>query len=115
VDREVAALQRVIASFHRCRNSFSPFSRLPVEVIAQIFTIHAENQPPASDEWNWPEGESGVPSLSHLQLGWIVVTHVCRHWRDVAIAHTSLWTTIPFGLGERWVQEMFNRAKSAPV
>ncbi|KAF5369445.1 hypothetical protein D9758_002646 [Tetrapyrgos nigripes] len=29
----------------------------------------------------------------------VLVSHVCRHWRDVAVNSTSLWTTIEFSAG----------------
>jgi hypothetical protein len=49
------------------------------------------------------------------RLGWIRLSHVCRHWRDVALAYPSLWDHIPFSLGERWSRTALERAKSSEL
>lgn len=28
-------------------------------------------------------------------MGWVVLAHVCRHWREVVFSPSDLWTRIP--------------------
>jgi hypothetical protein len=41
-----------------------------------------------------------------LTLGWITVTHLSRHWRQVALSNPKLWVNIVFDLGTEWAKEM---------
>jgi len=56
-------------------------------------------------------------SLTSIQfaLGWITVTQVCRHWRQVALSNPTLWVNIVFDLGVEWAEEMLERSKAAPI
>ncbi|KAI0050364.1 hypothetical protein FA95DRAFT_1467881, partial [Auriscalpium vulgare] len=78
-------------------------SRLPPEILGLVFSFEAEMDPPRCYEDAKPN------------LGWINVTHVCRRWRYIATDHSSLWARIEFTLGERWVEEMFRRARTSPL
>ncbi|CAL1712489.1 unnamed protein product [Somion occarium] len=57
---------------------------LPVELISRIFTIGVEEQ---------PEPEKLPPATHTFE---VLVSHVCRHWRDVALHTPGLWTNIHF-------------------
>ncbi|KAH9957779.1 hypothetical protein BC827DRAFT_1223123, partial [Russula dissimulans] len=50
-----------------------------------------------------------------LALGWITVTHVSHHWRQVALSNPNLWVDIAFDLGTEWAEEMLERSKPAPI
>ncbi|KAI0311244.1 hypothetical protein OF83DRAFT_1151684 [Amylostereum chailletii] len=117
VDRELAAVYDVLCAFKTRRNALASISRLPPEVLSRIFSIHAINQPPGSDNYVWDDKdeEADPPSMSQVQLGWITVTHVCRHWRQLALDQPCLWTEICFALGNRWVEEMLVRSRAAPI
>ena len=53
---------------------------------------------------------------AHARLAWIVpATHVCGHWRAVAIAYSCFWTDINTDLGREWALEMMHRARLVPV
>ena len=52
---------------------------------------------------------------AQLALGWITVTHVCRHWRQVALSNPNLWANIVFDLGAEWAEQMLERSKAAPI
>ncbi|GJE88384.1 F-box protein [Phanerochaete sordida] len=45
---------------------------------------------------------------------WIVVTHVCKRWRDIAVNCPSLWTRVIVGRAER-VDAFLNRAKDCTL
>ncbi len=90
-----------MASLLMRRNSLTPVFLLPPELLARVFHFHALVEPPWSN-------------LN--KLGWINVTHVCRHWRQVALDHASLWARISgFPLNTTWVIEQLSRAKNAPL
>ena len=114
IDDELEALKVVAADFRTQRNALSSIGSLPAEILSRIFALHALHQPPGEVLWETDDSEE-PPSLSQLELGWITVTHVCRRWRNVALANPSLWARIAFSLGDRWVDEMLARAGPAPV
>lgn len=43
------------------------------------------------------------------------VTHVCRHWRAVALDYPFLWGNITYELGTQWTMLMMERAKYATI
>ncbi|KAI0290883.1 hypothetical protein BC826DRAFT_517578 [Russula brevipes] len=47
---------------------------------------------------------------------WISLTHVCRHWRQVALDDSSLWARISgYQVSTAWVSEALARARNAPL
>ncbi|KAF7370559.1 F-box domain-containing protein [Mycena sanguinolenta] len=58
-------------------NTLAPISCLPPELLCHIFLFCAALPDSAS-------------------LGWLVVTHVTHHWREVALACPELWANIIF-------------------
>ena len=98
------------------RNNFSLIGKLPPEILSCIFSFHALNQPNSSDLIYDPDDPfPSSPSPTRVGLGWIAVTHVCRHWRQVALSDPNLWRTISFDLGAEWAEEMLARSKSALI
>ncbi|KAH7912408.1 hypothetical protein BJ138DRAFT_794167 [Hygrophoropsis aurantiaca] len=47
-------------------------------------------------------------------LMWIGVTHVCRHWRQVALAFPALWTLLVLE-NSSWTEQLLIRSKMAPL
>ncbi|KII86788.1 hypothetical protein PLICRDRAFT_93441 [Plicaturopsis crispa FD-325 SS-3] len=84
------------------RNTFTHINRLPTEILSEIFlwsrigTFYPIFTPP--------------PKLSR----WIRITHVCRHWRDVALDCPRLWNTIVPN-NPNWTREWLIRSKEAPL
>ncbi|KIK64311.1 hypothetical protein GYMLUDRAFT_39872 [Collybiopsis luxurians FD-317 M1] len=65
----------------RIRNSLTAVHRFPPEILSEIFCVYMEDN-------------QDVP------LAQLLLTHVCRIWRNVAIINTpSLWTTLYVSLG----------------
>ncbi|KAI9513163.1 hypothetical protein F5148DRAFT_277455 [Russula earlei] len=88
----------------------TPALRLLPEILAIIFSFHAEANP--------PEENGIVPrgmTIAQFRLGWITVTHVCPIWRQVALDHRTLWTYHRFNLGLEWTAELLRRAGDAPL
>src|SRR5260221_8229787 len=80
-----------------------PIYHLPIEILQRIFSCLAEPRPPDHDPFLqvYPE--------------WIAITYVCRHWRDVALNHRSLWGSITPNLSLAWIEALMDRSRSAPV
>ena len=89
----------------------SSVSRLLPEILVLIFAFLAEVSPTTNSSGDAPEG-IGRPQG---RLGWIIVTHVCSFWRQVALDHRTLWTHHRFDLGLEWTAEMLRRAGDAPL
>lgn len=83
VDDEIERLKSNIRSFLSHRNTLSPISRLPSEILSHIFAL---TQP--------PEDSDQSKEKSFTSFDWIVVSHVCRAWRFIALGCATLWTGI---------------------
>ncbi|KAA1478983.1 hypothetical protein DENSPDRAFT_750428, partial [Dentipellis sp. KUC8613] len=103
-----------LAAYMRSRyNALSSTSHLPAEVLVRIFVSLRQIEP-----------SKVVPKClcePHLRgfrgtvIGWLKVTHVCRQWREAALAHPALWSDIIFTLGTKWRDEMLRRSRMAPL
>uniref|UniRef100_A0A8H7XVH0 F-box domain-containing protein n=1 Tax=Psilocybe cubensis TaxID=181762 RepID=A0A8H7XVH0_PSICU len=98
IDAEVTKHKNFILSLRTRRNTFSPISRLPPELLSRIFGFLSQDS----------------PLYGTTVLSWIRVSYVCRTWRSVALNHPSLWSTLPLGYC-RWTKEMLNRSKMASL
>jgi hypothetical protein len=84
-----------LRSLFQRRNSLSPVNRLPIELLALVFSMV---------QAHWRE----------FSNSWMVVTRVCQQWRTVALNSPSLWKCIKFG-SPRLAKEMITRAKGLPL
>jgi hypothetical protein len=103
VDKGIAAARQVLRSLLTRRNTLMPISLLPPEILARVFHLLVLKEPPFSGR-------------RKRKLGWIRATHVCRHWRQVALDDSSLWAKI-WGIptNPKWISEILARAKNAPL
>lgn len=62
------------------RNELVPIARLPSEILSMVFSMYAHAS---------VQGIHGISSRA-IALPWVVVTHVCHHFRSVALAYPSL-------------------------
>lgn len=101
IEKEIDAARALITSLLMRRNNLTPVFLLPPELLARIFHFHSLAESP------WHGGN---------RLGWIKATHVCRHWRQVALDHASLWARISgFSVSTKWITEQLSRAKNSPL
>ncbi|KAH9005348.1 hypothetical protein EDB83DRAFT_2464741 [Lactarius deliciosus] len=77
--------------------------QLPVEILQEIFHFFAGLYPPPS-----PFRSSGQPD-------WIVVTYICRYWREAALGMPKLWSSITPGLSVSWSRAMTKRSSPLPM
>ncbi|TFK67126.1 hypothetical protein BDN72DRAFT_961243 [Pluteus cervinus] len=93
IDAKIHDFEEAILALKRERNTLSPICRLPYDILASIFQRVAED---------------GV-----LDLPWIkALTHVCSHWRTVALNFPMLWTEINFKCSDLVLAKL-DRSQSA--
>ncbi|KAG1876412.1 hypothetical protein DFJ58DRAFT_175058 [Suillus subalutaceus] len=102
IDDELAALKERMRFLRTRRNSLSPISSIPPEILGAIFVHHVQEM-----------------QLLHVPdnpavLSWLNVGHICRHWREVALGTPELWAT-PFLNSSQATEEMLIRSKMAPL
>lgn len=100
IDREIRRLNSQICSLKSRRNSLCPVSRLPSEVLSEVFLVFAE-QLQAQERFK-------------VDFKWITVAHVCRLWRDIALQHGRLWGKIDMTRPDR-SRVFADRSKGAPL
>ena len=98
VDKKVDAAWQHLRSLFTRRNALAPISLLPPEILTRIFHFLVLDEPPRSRNPN---------------LGWIKATHVCRLWRQVALADSSLWARISGSPTITLISVMLARARDA--
>ncbi|KAF8905730.1 hypothetical protein CPB84DRAFT_1771055 [Gymnopilus junonius] len=103
IDLELAEHFKSVAVLTRLRGRITnfclPVSRLPAEVLARIFTTY----------------QDAVMKERHARpMAWISITHVCQHWREIAVNYPLLWTHIDFRY-PRWAEEMLLRSKPSDL
>ncbi|KAG2138501.1 hypothetical protein DEU56DRAFT_980490 [Suillus clintonianus] len=102
IDIELAILAESARVLRSRKNALVPrISRLPTEVLESVFEYLEEVKRfdgSAHDD---------VPAC-------LVVTHVCRHWRTVALECPTLWTFI-YTPSPRYVGIMLERSKDFPL
>ncbi|KAG2141294.1 hypothetical protein DEU56DRAFT_275835 [Suillus clintonianus] len=92
IDEDMAASAK---SLHTLRSHNNPFiSCLPPEILVDIFTYTVEE--------------------TCNSLGAMIATHVCRHWRQVALECPTLWTYIDC-VRARWLAILLERSKGAAL
>jgi F-box-like len=83
-----------------------PFHRLPPEVLIAIF-LQVELS-------SYDYGPFGIPPP-------VILSHVCRLWRDIALDSATLWTDIriyddhAYYQSHRYYEMYFERSKSSPI
>jgi hypothetical protein len=99
---QIAALAESMRALRSRRNSLAPISCLPNEVLATVFKHLAEEKSFQS----YPGANHSPPCVR--------VTHVCRHWRQVALEYPSLWAFVDCTCA-RWIGVMLERSKKAAL
>lgn len=91
-------------------NALLPISRLPPEILSNIFLRHVQAA----------RNRAGMNSATVQPMKlpcrrWIRVTHVCTHWRDVALQCPALWCYIKAPGSLRMLRTFLARSKDAPL
>ncbi|KAF5325101.1 hypothetical protein D9619_010023 [Psilocybe cf. subviscida] len=79
IDNEIAALtarmQESIRLLKTRRNELAPVSKLPDEILLQIFVVLRD-------------------STDLRPVKWLQIMHVCQYWRHIAVGSSPLWTRL---------------------
>jgi len=102
IDAELTALKEIMRSLRTRRNSLSPISSIPPEILGAIFVHHDQEMQLLYDPDDF------------TVRSWPIVAHICRHWREVALGTPELWAT-PFLNSSRATEEMLMRSKMVPL
>ena len=98
IDQKIARLEESVRESIRAlksrRNELSPISRLPTEILCNIFKFSLTD---------YPRPET-----------WTNFNQVSQHWRSSALSAPELWTNIILSY-PRWTQEMLKRSKKAKL
>ncbi|KAG6828791.1 hypothetical protein H0H92_006730 [Tricholoma furcatifolium] len=100
--------ESIICYYKRCDNALNFSCRFPSDILVLIFTAVIKSSLADYYELRWaPFGrKSWVKSISH----------VCSHWRNVALTTPALWTDILISGGHtKWITEMVRRSMSTPL
>jgi hypothetical protein len=98
IDRDIARLEESIRALKSRRNELSPISRLPVEILCNIFSLIVN--------------VGNIYCFCRSPKSWTNFSQVSQHWRSTALSAPDLWTEILVGY-PRWAQEMLTRSKMA--
>lgn len=86
----------------------SPISRLPVELLTQIFTHVPRIE--------FEESLHATPTApSSPKPTWIAITQVCQHWRAIATNCKVFWSYIPLQTSPYWVEVSLARSYPCPI
>ena len=96
IDRNIARLEESIRALKSRRNELSPISRIPVEILCNIFKF------------------SLTESTTRRPESWTNFSQVSQQWRTSALRAPELWTNIPLNY-PRWAREMLIRSKMAKL
>ena len=78
----------VLSKLHYAANAIAPSSKLPPEILRAVFSYL---RPGTHHDWE--------DSLISPYTDVLAASCVCRHWREIAISATELWTDIILGVG----------------
>jgi hypothetical protein len=116
LDDEIKSWQESTRALRSRRNTLAPISRLSSETLASIFFYFPSCPWYKVYGYYSPFKERHSPQKDLGHLGWIVVTHVCRRWREIALENPGLWSCIDFTrLTSACVAELLARAKMTPL
>ena len=98
----------------------TPVNALPNELLSLIFVLGSEAEEQggndADDEEKYEEGASEDEDRRRLPFK-VLVSHVCRRWRTVAVEASMLWTFLDFAEGPPFdkSQTWLERSKGCPL
>lgn len=111
-DDEIALAHAYIQDISARRNAQLLITQLPSELLASIFS---HLLPVITLESYQDQTYGGIThDITSATLNVIAASHVCRSWREVALEHPGLWTTLWMG-NKSWMHEMIDRSKDVAL
>ncbi|KIM41189.1 hypothetical protein M413DRAFT_28251 [Hebeloma cylindrosporum] len=88
VNLYIEKTRKILRLLEERRNTASPINRMPAEILTSIFDA-------LQDHYKF---DDLFPPATPIELdnahSWMVITHVCRHWRNVALSTPTLWKNL---------------------
>ncbi|KAG2348863.1 hypothetical protein BDR05DRAFT_1055806 [Suillus weaverae] len=100
IDQDLVALGESMRVLRSRRNGLARISCLPPEILVTVFRHFESSENHTST--------SRRPRAPICQI----LTHVCKHWRQLALDCPTLWTFISC-VSPRWLDAMLERSKDA--
>ncbi|KAI0718116.1 hypothetical protein C8Q72DRAFT_153921 [Fomitopsis betulina] len=93
------------ACVHTDINTLAPISNLPPEILTKVFLYNAG--------YCSGYGQEGrcLRAMGH----WILVTHVCTYWREIALQCTELWSHLHVPALPGILDVLLSRSRDAPL
>ncbi|KAI0784771.1 hypothetical protein C8Q75DRAFT_369229 [Abortiporus biennis] len=104
IHESVAQLYAEIENLKRHLYTLTPIGFLPPELLLEIFIFYV------ADHRNESSTNPSLPPYL-----WIRLTHVCHHWRNVALGYCLLWDEITITKNPSHCKEMIQRSKEVPL
>ncbi|KAF7794952.1 hypothetical protein EIP86_006095 [Pleurotus ostreatoroseus] len=102
LETSISGHLNIIIDMKHKLNQLTVTAKLPPEILTEIF-VH------------YVAAESKITTHDKLKpYVWVRITHVCHHWREVALTSPRVWSTI-FVTGSSCVDEMLSRSKKVPL
>lgn len=109
---EAETLRVEVASHHaRFVNARTPAMALPAEILREIFSL-VNNQ---ADQYGVQESDEPINQLEERSSPAVVLSHVCRLWRDTAVAQRDLWYRIVLPIPSTHLQLYTERSRQGPI
>ncbi|KAL4255145.1 hypothetical protein AB1N83_013757 [Pleurotus pulmonarius] len=104
IGKEIAAHESAVRDLRAPRNTHAGISRLPIEVLSDIFLLA-----------KLPYGK--IYQETRENRGWLNVAGVCRSWRDIALSAPSMWDTLDTSKLNTldWAATVIARSKNVPL
>ncbi|KAG6879493.1 hypothetical protein C0992_002103 [Termitomyces sp. T32_za158] len=106
IQGQIKGYDTIIRYYNRCRNALNITCRIPHEILSAIFNEVADAKSVATSSDNF----ANIGSIDWIQS----VSHVCSHWREVALKIPNLWSNIPLN-NPSWAEEMVRRSNPVPL
>ncbi|KAG6808264.1 hypothetical protein H0H92_004701 [Tricholoma furcatifolium] len=106
IKEQIKSYESIIRYYKNRQNTLTITCRIPPEVLACIFRYFVKDA----------VGDNADPDTHSKKIDWIrAVSHICSHWREVALSTPSLWSTIDLGYAPAFALEMLQRSKNVPL
>ncbi|KAL0960138.1 hypothetical protein HGRIS_011774 [Hohenbuehelia grisea] len=95
-------------------NTLSPISRLPDDVLFEVFKdiVWIDTN---FDLFGWGEDHYGHDAEAHRRVRCPSFTQVCHRWRQLSLDSPSLWQYISLTHPSKWMMEQIRRSQSQPL
>ncbi|KAG6826122.1 hypothetical protein H0H92_001055 [Tricholoma furcatifolium] len=104
IQKHIEAYESRICYYKTRHNALTVTCRIPTEILASIFShVVLDNV----------EDYADARSVRHYCTK--TFSHICSHWREVALSTPTLWSTINLGDTLTWTLEMLQHSKTAPL